>query len=81
MELMVGIVVVAAADFGAFILWLGTGVAENCDNGISRWECSEFLGGVSPVLFVALFLVLAALVGVGLVRLGKQLASARSTRK
>jgi hypothetical protein len=73
--------VVAAADFGAYILWLGTSVTENCDNGTSRWDCNEFLGGVSPLLFVAFFLVLVALVGVGLVRLGKQSASARSTRK
>jgi hypothetical protein len=81
MELVAGIVVVAGAAFGTFILWLGTSLAENCDNGISRWECSEFLGGVSPVLFVAFFLVLIALVCAGLLRLGKQLASARRTRK
>jgi hypothetical protein len=81
MELVVVIVVVAAADFGALILWVGTSLAENCDNGTSRWDCSDFLGGVSPLLFVAFFLVLVALVGVGLLRLGKQLASARSMRK
>src|SRR5438094_460690 len=41
--LVAGIVVAAAADFGALIVALATGLAENCDNGISRWECSDFL--------------------------------------
>jgi hypothetical protein len=67
-ELVVVIVVVAAADFGAFIVALTTGLAENCDNGISSWECSEFLRSTSLPAFYALLLLLVVLVAVCLAR-------------
>jgi hypothetical protein len=53
----------AVVAFGAAEL---TGIAENCGNGVDRWECSKFLGGALPWAFL---LASAAFVTVATVRL------------
>jgi hypothetical protein len=48
-----------------------TGLAENCGNGVARWECSEFLGSALVWLFVlasASFVTLAVVKTVHVVR-------------
>jgi hypothetical protein len=41
---VVAVVAVAAAAV--------TGLAENCGNGVARWECSDFVGGVAVWIFL-----------------------------
>jgi hypothetical protein len=37
---------------------------ENCDNGVSRWECSDTVRDVSGVLFWVLLVALLVLIAV-----------------
>ena len=47
-------IALVAADVAALFFAVVTGNEENCDNGISRWQCSGALRDMSPVAFVVL---------------------------
>jgi hypothetical protein len=48
-----GLVVVLLVELVLAFLWFGFGMAENCNNGIPRWECSESLEEAVDVLLIA----------------------------
>jgi hypothetical protein len=69
MRLLMAIVAVAAVELGDVFVFLSTHLEENCDNGISRWQCSGVIRGVSGVVFWVLLVALLLLLLVALWRL------------
>jgi hypothetical protein len=62
MRVAIALLTVAAAEVVVFSIATITAQAENCDNGVSRWECSDTLRDISSVAVWVLLGVLVLLV-------------------
>lgn len=47
----------SVAEFGLLVVYIATAGAENCNNGVARWECSDALQILAGVGLVAIPLV------------------------
>jgi hypothetical protein len=57
---LVWLLVLVVTDLVAWAIWLLGSVAENCDNGVARFECSSFASHVAAPLGLLGLLVIAA---------------------